>query len=253
MGQDELSQGVFHGETVDIAVLHGDHQLRRRTIHGESGSDHLRTGTENVLGGDRLVGAKDLVGELIDAKDGTNGNTCVQVGRAINGVTDDGVVGIGVLIKQDAFLLFLRNKNTALAGALHGRNKHIISNHIQLLLVITGSVRGTCQTFEVDQGSTTDVVGNGLEGELQSMAEETTKNIRVSLWPAGPYGHWEDIREVTSGFRYLDLLLSEESGKGDNVGVDVLLANRRGSVVRHVGGVKVLRVVNVRGRRETEW
>lgn len=34
-----------------------------------------------------------------------------------------------------------------------------------------------------------------------------------------------DIREVTGGFRVLGLLLIEVSGEGDDVGVDVLLAN----------------------------
>lgn len=42
------------------------------------------------------------------------------------------------------------------------------------------------------------------------------------------------IREVTSGFWGFDLLFSEESGEGDNVGVDALVAyRRRTAVVRH--------------------
>ena len=46
----------------------------------------------------------------------------------------------------------------------------------------------------------------------------------------------EYIREVTSGFWGFDLLFSEESGEGDNVGVDALVTDRRRTaVVRHFG------------------
>jgi len=46
----------------------------------------------------------------------------------------------------------------------------------------------------------------------------------------------EDVREVTSGFWGLGLLFGKESSEGDDVGVDVLLADRRrAAVVRHCG------------------
>ena len=45
-----------------------------------------------------------------------------------------------------------------------------------------------------------------------------------------------DLREVTSGFWGLGLLFGKESSEGDDVGVDVLLADRRrAAVVRHCG------------------
>lgn len=47
-------------------------------------------------------------------------------------------------------------------------------------------------------------------------------------------GGVDDIREVTGSFGVLGLLLSQESGEGDDVGVDVLLSNRRSAAVgRH--------------------
>ena len=175
VGQDELSQRVFHSEAVDITVTHGDHQLSRCTIHGESSRDHLRSGTKDFLGGDLLVRAEDLIWQLIDTEDCANRNACVKVGRTVDRVTDNGVAGVGVFIENNLLLLLLRDEDAALAGASHCRDEDIISNHIQLLLIITGSVRGPSQSSEVDQGGTTDVVGNGLEGELKGMAEETVE------------------------------------------------------------------------------
>jgi hypothetical protein len=39
-------------------------------------------------------------------------------------------------------------------------------------LLIAGGVGGAGETSQVDEGSATDVVGNGLEGELESVEEE---------------------------------------------------------------------------------
>lgn len=48
-----------------------------------------------------------------------------------------------------------------------------------------------------------------------------------------------DVRKVAGGFRVLGLLLSEESRHGDDVGIDVLLPDRRSAVTvcRHDGRV----------------
>lgn len=140
VGQDELAQGVFQGEAVDSAVAHGDDELRGCAIHGETGGDHLGTGAQDVIGRDLLVGADQLVGKLEDAEDGANRDASVKIGRAVDGITDDGVSGVGVLIKYDRLFLLLGDEYAALAGASHGGNKDVISDYIQLLLVIAGCV-----------------------------------------------------------------------------------------------------------------
>ena len=75
VGKDEFTEGAIHGETVDWTVLHGHDQLCRGTVHGEAGSDHVGTGTEEVL-----LGALGAFCELVDTEDGSDRNTGVQVG-----------------------------------------------------------------------------------------------------------------------------------------------------------------------------
>lgn len=173
VGQDEFSQRVFHGEAVDCAVLQSDDQLRRGTIHGETRSNHLRSGAQDVLGRNGLARTDQRVRELEDTENGANRDACVQVRRAVDGVADHGVASVGVLVEHYSLFEFLRNQDTAPARALHSRDEDVISNHIQLLLVVTRSVGGTGETGEVNQGGPSDVVGNGLERELKSVAEET--------------------------------------------------------------------------------
>ena len=59
-----------------------------------------------------------------------------------------------------------------------------------------------------------------------------------------------DLREVTSGFGVLGLLFVEMSGEGDNLGVDLLIADGAAlSISRHdCGYMKSLDVVKAGGR-----
>lgn len=59
-----------------------------------------------------------------------------------------------------------------------------------------------------------------------------------------------DLREVTSGFGVLGLLFVEVSSEGDDLGVDLLIADRAAlSISRHdCGCVKSLDVVKAGGR-----
>jgi hypothetical protein len=54
-----------------------------------------------------------------------------------------------------------------------------MSDHVELLLLISGGVRGSSKSREVDQRCTADVIGDRLEGELQSMAEEAVESRSV--------------------------------------------------------------------------
>lgn len=212
VGQDKLAQRVLQGETIDTAAAHGDDQLGGGTVHGESRGNQAGTGVKQVLGANGLAGTKDLIGQLEDTEDSTDGDTSVQVGRTVDRVADHGVTGIGVLVELDHLLLFLGNDDAALARAPHGGNKDIIANYIKLFLVITSSVGGTCQTSQVDQGSASDIVGDRFEGELQGVAQQG---------------------EVTRGLGVLALFFSEETGESHNIGVDILLTNGRSIVCSH--------------------
>ena len=44
VGEDELAEGVVHGEAVDGATLHGDDELSGGAVHGEAGGDELGAG-----------------------------------------------------------------------------------------------------------------------------------------------------------------------------------------------------------------
>ena len=213
MSKDELAQRVLESEAVDATAAHGDDQLRGSAVHGEAGGDKFRSGETQNLRADLLALTNRLLGELEDTEDGADGDTRVEVGGAVDGITDHSVPGIGVLIEGDHLLFFLGDDEAALAGAAHGGDEDVIADHVELLLVITGCVGGTGQAGQVDQRSPTDVVCDGLEGELQSVAEEC---------------------EVTRGLGVLGLLFREEAGERDNVQVHVLVADGTVSVVRHV-------------------
>jgi len=212
VSEDELAQRVLEGEAVDATAAHGDDQLGGGTVHGETGGNEAGTGVEEVLGADVLAGTQELVGQLEDTEDGADGNTGVQVGGAVNGVADHGVSGVGVLVELDRVLFLFGDHDAALARAPHGGDEDVIADDVELLLVVTGGVGGTGEAGQVNQGGTTDVVGDGLERELESMAQEG---------------------EVTRSFGVLGLLFREESGEGDNVSVDVLLTDGRSA--RHFG------------------
>lgn len=169
MGQDELANAVVEGETVDGAALHGDDELGRGTVHGETGSQQLSTGLQDVL-----LGALGSGGELVDTENGTDRDTGVEVRRTVNGIASDGVVSVLGVAEEDDILLLFGNQQGALSRGAHGLNEEVIGDDIELLLFVTGGVGGTGQTSEVDQGSTADVVGDGLEGVLEGVAEETT-------------------------------------------------------------------------------
>jgi hypothetical protein len=59
-----------------------------------------------------------------------------------------------------------------------------------------------------------------------------------------------NVREITSGFSVLGLLFIEMSGEGDNVGVDLLIADSAAlSISRHdCGSMKSLDVVKCGGK-----
>ncbi|KAG9679789.1 fructose-1,6-bisphosphatase, partial [Aureobasidium melanogenum] len=67
VGQNEFTEGAIHGETVDWAILHCHDELCRGTVHGEASSNHVGTGTEEVL-----LGALGTWGELVNTKDGSD-------------------------------------------------------------------------------------------------------------------------------------------------------------------------------------
>lgn len=176
VSEDEFTQGVVEGEAVDRSCFHGHDKLCRGTVHGETRGDLLGSWEEDILGCDRLAGSEDLFRELEDTEDGADRDTSVKVGRSVNGVADDGIASIRALIEDDGLLFFLRDKETALSRSSHGSDEDIIANHVELLLIVTSGVGGASQTGEVDQGGTTDVVGDGLEGELESMAKESKQD-----------------------------------------------------------------------------
>ena len=167
VGEDELAEAVVEGEAVDGAALHGDDELGGGAVHGEAGGEQLGPGLEDVL-----LGARAAVGELVDAEDGADAHTGVQVGGAVDGVAGDGVAGARGVLEVDDVLLLLGDEQGALARGAHGLDEEVIGDDVELLLVVAGGVGGAGQAGEVDEGGAADVVGDLLEGELQGVAEE---------------------------------------------------------------------------------
>lgn len=167
VGKNELADALVEGETVDGAALHGDDQLGRGAVHGEARSDELGAGLEDVL-----LAARAVLGQLVDGKDGADRHAGVQVGGAVDGVAGDGVARVLGVLEVDDFFLFLGNEKRALARRPHGLDEEVVGDHVQLLLLVARRVGGTGQARQVYQRGAADVVGDGLEGELEGMAEE---------------------------------------------------------------------------------
>lgn len=172
MRQDELAKGVIHGETVDAAALHGDDQLGGGTVHGETGSHQLGSWLAEILCCHSTVAGYDLIVQLINTKDSSDRDASVEVGRSINWVTGHGVARVLVFWEEDGFLFLLGDEDCDLSGGAHGSDEQVIADDVELLLIVAGYVSGAGEAGEVDEGGAADVVGDGFEGELESVAEE---------------------------------------------------------------------------------
>lgn len=82
-----------------------------------------------------------------------------------------------MFIKVNDILLFLGNETSTSSGALHGCNEQVISDNVEFLLVISSCIGGASEAGKIDQGCSSDVVGYGLEGELQGLAEEPGRSV----------------------------------------------------------------------------
>ena len=82
---------------------------------------------------------------------------------------------------MDAMFFFFRDKKAAFPGRAHGRDKEIVANHVEFLLVIACCVGATGQAGEVYERCTSDIVCYGFEGELEGVAEES-KVIGRLVW-----------------------------------------------------------------------
>lgn len=231
MSQDELAHTLIKGKAVDAASLHGDDQLRRGAVHGETRRHQLGARFKDVL-----LGSGTVFGKLVDGKDGAYRHAGVEVGGAVDGVAGDGVAGVCGVFEVDYFFLFFGHQQSALAGGAHGFDEEVVRNHVQLLLLVACGIGTAGQAGQVDQRGAADVVGDGLEGELEGMAEEAVILMLVAVLKVNWTGlkRVKDVRKISSGFLVLYLLLGEESGEGDNVGVHLLhLHLGAGSVLRH--------------------
>lgn len=144
VGEDELAERGVEGEAVDGAALHRDDELGRGTVHGEASGQQLGSGLENVL-----LGARGALGQLVDAENGADRHTGVQVGAAVDGVAGHGVARVALVLEEDDVLLLFRHYEGALARRPHRLDKDVIANHVQLLLVVTRGIGLAGQTRQV--------------------------------------------------------------------------------------------------------
>jgi hypothetical protein len=75
--------------------------------------------------------------DFINAKNGANVNTSVNVAAAVEGVKDDAVGAPVLLLDDDRVLEFLRDKDSGLAGRSQGVDHNVIRQNIELLLLLS--------------------------------------------------------------------------------------------------------------------
>jgi len=171
--QNELPERVIQREAVHV-FTNGEHKVRRGTVHGVPSSNELVSGTQHVLGS-----TLGVVVQAVDAENRAHRNTGIQVRGAVNWVTDYRVAALAFDV--DKLLLLLGNDQLDGAGRLHGVHKDVVSDHVELLLVVSGAVGSAGETHKVHKRGPADVVRNVLERELQRVQQQSEVTSRVVM------------------------------------------------------------------------
>ena len=78
---------------------------------------------------------------MVDAKDGADVHTSVDVAAAVQRVKDDAVLALISVLDDDGILQLLRDEYGALAGRTEGVNHDVVREHVELLLLLALDVR----------------------------------------------------------------------------------------------------------------
>lgn len=138
MSQNELSDLVVECISVDT-VSSGEDQVCGGAVHAITGCNHFFAGSEDIL-----QSTLRAIFDQVDAKDGANVDTGVDVARAIQRVEHDAVLALrGVeviadplLSNKNSFFVLLGHKYRCFAGGPQGIDHNVVREHIQLLLVL---------------------------------------------------------------------------------------------------------------------
>ena len=133
--EDELAQGVVHGEAVDGATFHSDDELGAGAVHGEAAGDELATGHQQL----RLVPLAVFL-ELEYTEDGPHAHSGIEIAAPVDWIAHHSVPRLGVLVKYQTFFFLFRDQEAALPGRAHGGDEEVVADDVEFFLVVAGGV-----------------------------------------------------------------------------------------------------------------
>ncbi len=138
-----------------------DHQHGAGAVDDIARGDLLATGLQEIIQGDRCAYRTDAA---VNAKNGTHGDVYIYVGRAVQGVHEDDVLGfvVGFVVKSDEVFQFLRGYSAYFAHRSQGPNKGVVREDVQLHLVFALDVFRTGQAQNIRQAGFVDFAVDDL-------------------------------------------------------------------------------------------
>ncbi len=158
--QAEGANAGIQREAVD-AVPGSDHQHGAGAVDDIARGDLFAAGLQEILQGDGCAHRTDAA---VNAENGAHGDVHVHVGRAVQGVHEDDVLGfvVGFVVKSNEVFQFLGGHSANLAHRAERPNKRVVREDVQLHLVFALDVFRTGQTQNIGQPGLVDFAVDDL-------------------------------------------------------------------------------------------
>mmetsp|Transcript_16355 Transcript_16355/g.39940 ORF Transcript_16355/g.39940 Transcript_16355/m.39940 type:complete len:261 (-) Transcript_16355:302-1084(-) len=138
---DEFSNGTVQAESFNCSTLEGEDHLNGRRVGDISSAQARASVSQQILDGS--VGSRSA---FVNREDGSDTDVAVNVGRPVQRIKGDTEFSGTSRGDNNWLLVFFRHQNAADTRVNQGVNHHVITQDIQLLLVVTSGVDFSSQT-----------------------------------------------------------------------------------------------------------
>mmetsp|Transcript_54632 Transcript_54632/g.111548 ORF Transcript_54632/g.111548 Transcript_54632/m.111548 type:complete len:273 (+) Transcript_54632:488-1306(+) len=125
--EHKLAEGGVEGEPVD-AIARGDHEDGASTVHAVASRHLLVSGQKGEL----LL----VLGTLVDAEDGANRDSSIDVGRTVKRVEHRSVVSSSAPLNADGGVLLFRSEVSHATSLPKLVLEHVVGQDVKLLLLL---------------------------------------------------------------------------------------------------------------------
>ena len=180
MRQQELADGRIEREAVHALSRRVD-QHRARAVHDVPRGDLLAARLEHVGHGAAAFHAHPA----IDAEDGADRGVDVDVGGAVEGIEEHGVLADGVFGRdRDDLFVFFRAHHAHPAGVIEAVLDRLVGDDVELLLVFALHVLGAGGAEDVDQARPPDRRGDDLrrKGDVVEQVRQLAGGLGIAVF-----------------------------------------------------------------------